>query len=533
MGLKSTIPSVLPILLVAGCVYPTERSDQLVVEMDPIPVYRQGEIDTLVAMAVTTSGDSLPDVEILFQSSNSNALTITPEGALQATGPGISVISARAVGFQNTPVVEQLVTVKAPVAVDSVRPRFARFGQTVRFYGAGLNPDSLILIEMGGVEVPDYSVWTAANLNKPNGLGVLDVWVSAPTPLKADIRVAGVGGGANAADSLRVTRRDIYEPNDSIPTELGSLPLGFFNPALAFEQRFRQEIGADWYRFDQSAVGDRTILVFSDQTTTQAFRAYVTQPGIFSRDPDGEIAVTGPGWALGGPGVQVCGGVPFTFDVLAGAGMVAAIANVPVGSYELLIPYGALQATRYAILILNGYVSELAPDGDEENDVCQLAKPLTAGESKQLTIDNSYDTDWFSFSPPANVNAVFSTAVFGDDSTGNAVPELDIFVFHETANGIVPIGESASSDIRTDVAAVPLQANENYLVLVTDFAGQPTRYSLTLTVTPAAGASAQYARLPLEKIRLGVEPPTMSATPTPAPMSVLKLLPQLRVKPRQ
>ena len=196
--------------------------------------------------------------------------------------------------------------------------------------------------------------------------------------------------------------------------------------------------------------------------------------------------------------MQVCRGVPFEFAYLPGQVVVASFKDLPVGTYDIIAPYGA--PSGYEMLIANLYIGSRAADSDEENDICDLAKPLVPGEIKRLTKDNPYDPDWFTYTPSTNVSAVFSVTIVGE-VPGFLDPDLDVFVFQETPDKIVPVGESTTvGDNATDVASVNLLAGEKYLILVMDYAGVPTRYELTLTVTQAPEPPSANARDPVTKV---------------------------------
>src|SRR5207253_6019095 len=90
-------------------------------------------------------------------------------------------------------------------------------------------------------------------------------------------------------DTTRVLERDIYEPNDTIPSAIdldGARPfpktntlldsLLFFNPALAFETLKRgQTTGVDWYHFTQGKTRDLTIFLTAPQIAG-TFRTLLT-----------------------------------------------------------------------------------------------------------------------------------------------------------------------------------------------------------------------------------------------------------------
>src|SRR3989454_300792 len=133
-------------------------------------------------------------------------------------------------------------------------------------------------------------VWSSDNpliaTVDPNGTSRISYWVPPPAH-SARLFYIGAGVFGFSTDTVRVVRRDIYEPNETSPTLINletSRPfpgtfLNFFlflNPALAFEELPRGVTsGADWYRFQQTNTRDLTI-VLSAPTVKGTFLAFLS-----------------------------------------------------------------------------------------------------------------------------------------------------------------------------------------------------------------------------------------------------------------
>src|SRR5947208_5023007 len=96
----------------------------------------------------------------------------------------------------------------------------------------------------------------------------------------------GKGVCGFSRDTVRVIRRDLYEPNEASPTRIDlvtSRPfpgtilnvLLFLNPPLSFEPLLRDvKQGADWYHLRQATTRDLTVVVNSDVPGT--FQTFLT-----------------------------------------------------------------------------------------------------------------------------------------------------------------------------------------------------------------------------------------------------------------
>jgi hypothetical protein len=465
--------------LALSCVYPTERGADLRVEMDPVATLLDGERDTIVARVMDPAGTVLTDIPIVFASSDPTVAFVTAEsGEVIAAGPGSAVISAMPVGFEGTDPAVQTLLVKQQVAIDSIRPNFRRYGETVDVFGVGLSP--AVLYTLGGAPVPIES-WIPEDPRRPERFGILRLWVAPPAPRTSKAFVIKESGSALSQDSVAILPRDIFEPNDGAPAHLGTVDR-FENPALFFEQGFRDDtVGVDWYRFTTATAHDRSVTIQSEQINTFGYLPILSNKPIWQPQST-TIALDSETWAVS-PRLQVCQGLPIEIGFTPGATFRVAAQDLPASTYDILLVY-LFPGAGYRLRIVDMYESVREPDGAEENDVCTEADALVLGGAPRiLTIDNPYDPDWFSFSLDAasTVSFVVQATSIG---TGTLDPDLDIRLFRNHAPDSLPMVAMGDTDGNIDQASATLIPGD-YLLLVTDFAGVPTVYRLTSSVVAA------------------------------------------------
>lgn len=535
---------ILPVVLAlagAACVTPTDRSASLRIEVETIPSLFEGDTLRPTLRLVDADGSVLPNGEVELTSSNDLVIRVTPDGALVALDSGTTTITARALRFAATPVVRQDVRVHAPLEVDSVRPLEVQFGATLDLFGAGLNPDKLFAVTLGETALPVAS-FTPADPAEPDRFGVLSLWVGPPARTSGGLILLSSLGGFVLAETVRVIPFDIYEPNDSVPRGLGTLtgPLG--NPALAFEARGRgdRRVPADWYRFTTTQPGDWTV-----ELGTPAFGRRIA---VFVAENAGWDGVA---WNLGlglyetlndswmvGPMANVCQGRLLWFAAgpdtafippiqLQGSGATIALRNLPAGTYDVGAVYlgegiavwdATNRRSAFAVFINRdsvaqptaipsqlrispGYRSVLDPDAGEENDYCDVATPITVpGSASGLTIDNPGDVDWYRFT--LTVPQPLRFTVSADDSTA----DVDAWIVRNALPDSLVIEDIAAGGGRTDSTAGRILPAGDYFLIVTDFLGVATGYSLSAGPFPAPPAGVTAARSPLssaarEKLR--------------------------------
>jgi hypothetical protein len=306
------------------------------------------------------------------------------------------------------------------------------------------------------------------------------------------LTLLGFNGGLIFPDTLLVAQRDLYEPNDTVPSALGPIPEGFRNPALAFEPLQRIEgvavdrDPADWYTFENPTAQSRTLIFFSNNVGAQSFGIFVTDSLGWSSLAQ-TYTIGRDSWTIG-PQSYFCNQLEFTqngepvelSEVLFPLSVIA-IENLPAGTYHVLVPYvPSGTPASYALLILSPYFSLLEPDQAEENDYCDVATPLQTSGTVNLTIDNPHDIDWFRFSVtgPARTMSFSANATGGAAGFADEEPDIDLYLVQDfRPDSLIRIDVGAAGGPDETVTATV--AAGDYVLVVFDFAGIPTRYALT------------------------------------------------------
>lgn len=456
-----------------GCVYPTERSGELQVQIDSIPELIQGEVFRLSGQIVDATGTPVPDADIIFTSDAGLVATVGQSDTMVAVGPGTATISAVASEFENAISASQTIRIRDLLEIDSLSPNITQFGDTVSIFGTGLNPNRLLVRQIGGADAPVKS-FTPADPFAPQRFGRLTLWVPPPAIPTSRAVILSVDGLAISEDSVRVLQRDIYEPNDTIPWPLGALNEPFSNPALAFELGTRDDtVRADWYRFSQAAVGNRTVVVRSGGVNPDAYQVFVTN-GLSWSPALQDFIPNASTWIIG-PGFLMCRGLGLAIPQRTLDSTVVAVGDLPPGDYDVLIGYGS--TGPYEMQIVPEYRAGVLPDLAEENDYCDVAAPIGMNVVRQLSIDTPQDPDWFRFTLPTAATVTFAAAA------DNPVADLDLYLLQDSTPVSLPVVAAGQSVGVGDSLSATLPAGA-YFLLVVDFAGVPTSYTLT-SVGPA------------------------------------------------
>jgi hypothetical protein len=497
MTRQISLKTWLLLISLAGhaCVYPTDDSAALTVDMAAIPDLLEGEVYRLTGTVQDPQGNPLPNVEIVYSASDPQVAVVGSGGEMLATGPGYTTITAAAVGFANATPATAEIKIHNLIEIDSVRPRIVRYGDSLHLFGAGLNPEpfgpgnEFIGVFIGNVDAKP-SRYLPEDPDAPNRFGRLTVWVPPPAPEQALVGVFGVNGLAiDEADTLRIFPFDIYEPNDTEPWDFGPVSGIIRNPALAFEKRPRGDsIGGDWYRFEQTTVGDRTLVIRSDQVGPDGYQVFFTD-SLWFNGSAADFELGSKAWTIG-PGLYVCQGVPFAAPQFPADSVLIAIRDLPVGTYDLIASYSQFGA--YELAILPTYRSQLPPDPAEENDYCDVATPFVVGQSRTLTIDNPHDVDWFRFNLASPQNVVFDVTAMEQEA------DLDVYVLGNYLPDSLPVLAVSQIGGVSDGVTASLTAGDYFLVVV-DFVGVPTEYEITslasmVVAAPHASATVPAAR---------------------------------------
>jgi len=446
----------------------------------------------------TSPGDSVEvrNAELVWSSDDPTlaALAAKDNNTTIATGVNSGVVQIRAVatGFQGSTPAAFALRVSNPLEIDSIRPAVVRYGEKVTMYGVGVN--SLFLAALQGATLLPDTFTAAAGAG---GLGQLSFWV--PPPARSGQAVVlSPGQIIVAPESTVVVPRDLYEPNENAPSPIdltaGPFPtlpaVRFYNPALAFEERVRTDsLGIDWYRFNGAAAGEDLTFIFMAPTFKNAHLTFLAST-VTNAD-----SVATPGWTIGS-GLYYCKDHAFKVEEQPADSLIVALKNVPGGSVDLVSLN--FVSGRYGMAVVNGYLTsdpKIGADRWEENDNCEFADrnfalpathvDLAAPFSDSLTIDNPHDVDWIRFhvpgvgpqpvsfrtAPPAALNA----ASAGD---------IDLYVLGIPVAGSPLVTHGSSRGDGSNESLALLLDPGDYYMVVTDFAGTPTRYSLCAAVGP-------------------------------------------------
>lgn len=464
--------------------------------MDALPSLFLKDTLQLTARLMEPGGTLVSNAVLRFSSDDPAVVSVTESGRLLAVGVGSANVTATAVGYAASAQATRIAQVRGLLEVDSIRPQTARFGEVLQIFGVGLFPDSLFSVTVGGhnAEIRDYVPQDPQN---PNRLGRLFVWTPPPAPRRSALTVLGFNGGLVFPESLEVVQRDVYEPNEVAPAELGEIPLGVRNPGLAFEARIRTEadVGVDWYTFTNGEAHDRTVVVFSEMVGAESFLVVLTDSLFF----DASVSDFGFGsraWTIGRESYR-CDGLSVTssgeavpFAEVRFPFFVSALGDLPAGQYHIFVPFAAQgDPSSYELLVLPGYVSlgNVGRDPLEENDYCDVAAPLPPGTST-LTIDNPHDIDWFRFTETTGQVYNFTART---DGTANA--DLDLYLIRDfRPDSLVLLRSATAAGDADEVIANQFLSPGDYFLVAFDFAGIPTGYTLTVSaaVVPAAASSS-------------------------------------------
>lgn len=508
-------PRVLVLVIGAGllaCSDTTAAVDQTFVTIasaSPV-VLRGSQIELTAKLWTRTSpGDSVEvrNAELVWSSDNPTLATLTAKdnNTTIATGVNSGVVQIRAVatGFQGAAPAAFPLRVANPLEIDSMRPSVVRYGEKVTMYGVGVSTLFLAALQ-GAALLPD----TFSTAVGTGGVGQLSFWVPPPATSGHAV-VLSPGQIVIASDSTTVLPRDLYEPNDTAPSVIdlsaGPFPtlpaVRFYNPALAFENRLRADsMGVDWYRFTGVTAGSDLTFIFMAPTFKNAHLTFLA-PTVNSKD-----SVATPGWTIGS-GLYYCKDHAFKVQEQPADSLIIALKNVPAGSMDLISLF--FVSGRYGMAVVNGYLTTdptIGPDRYEENDNCEFAdrnfaNPATrvdlgvAPFSDTLTIDNPHDIDWIRFRVPGPVPqaVTFQTAppTVLDPSSRNG--DVDLYVLGVPVAGSPLDIRGSSRNAGSSESLTLLLDPGDYYMVVSDFAGHPTRYSLCAALgtscTPPIGFS--------------------------------------------
>jgi len=210
------------------------------------------------------------------------------------------------------------------------------------------------------------------------------------------------------------------------------------------------------------------------------FQTFLTDQLTFQAS-DTSYHIGADSWTFG-PQSHSCHGAAFAPKEAPADSTVVALHDFPAGSLDAIAVYS--QPGRYALAVYEGYGTTgkgITRDAHEEDDYCSAAdaKPdALPFQSSALTIDNPHDVDWFRFSFPGGFFQARTTA----PASSTADPsDIDLYLLRVPNPGdtvMTVVASSAHPGSDEDIQPLLGLAAGQYYLVVTDFAGVPTPYSL-------------------------------------------------------
>jgi hypothetical protein len=480
---------------VGTCVFPTERDASVHVSITPISILFRGNDTVVTARAwemVGSDSQPIPNVVFVWTSSDPSVATVDNTGHVVGVKSGTVRITAAAANFHNQALAaSDTLRVAAPLEIDSVRPKIVRYGEMLSIYGVSV--DSIVSASLKGaglIRVP------FADTVFPSGTARSKWWV--PPPARTDslffLGITGSNGMLGYVhDTTTVVEQDLFEPDDTVPRMLnldGPPPFAAFptlifaNPALAFENIKRPDIGVDWYRLQQGTTRDLTIILSAPQIAGTFF-TYLTDSLVW----DGTNFIGGPdAWSFG-PRSHNCHGKAFAPSEAFGDSTIVAFKNLPAGTLDAIAGYTV--PGRYGLTVIAGYQSELPPDAHEDDNSCNAADLLPAATAPfrdTLTIENPHAVDWIPFTISGGTFQFRMHAFSGGKP--DSLKDLDLYVIKRPspadASLQIALADTAAG---SDVNRTVLLAAGNYYAVVVDFVGASTKYEICVAALLGACAT--------------------------------------------
>ena len=534
--------AALAAALLAGvtCSFPTDQSDQVFVTVTlTAPLVVQGASITAHGHAFRKTGSGnvpVNDVDFVWTVSDSTVARIVNDGRGTATITGVNAglvhVVARAAVYEKSADLDSVIRVSRALEIDSIKPKNVLYGGRITVYGVGIN--SIFLATLGaGTLIPD----TFSFVGNRNGLGHMQFWVPAPSGT-GRMLAFGPGVFGSSPETTFVGDHDIYDPDDTIPTTIdldsaGPIPqlaaLRFFNPALFFKTLDRtSSFAIRWFNFEQADTTQPETFVF---TTIGQGR----DTSIFNILTDSIYYTGGGGYAVGdsawiiAPTQEVigCKGINNTYFVpfAQGDSAVVELGNQTGHTFAAFVEYVA--PGPFGLKMVRGQVRfdpNVAPDRFSPNEICNQADANFTDPNKKisvhlgslpfvdttLTIDFPHATDWYRFRMDT-VNAADlqdTVSIMTVSRTSGAKDTSDIDVTVIGADNLIYYGQAIDSG-STEHLKVFLPTNQDYYVVVSDFAGAPVRYGLCITVAttcaalppPIPAPPGMASRVPLRALR--------------------------------
>lgn len=469
------------LLAALSCFPPTDRGGQIFFVVTGLPDELLVGDSVRIGAVVVRSAREVPNALVVFGSSAAEVLAVDPDGAVRALGVGSARITMAAVGYENAQT-ERDVRVRGVVEIDSVAPHTVHFGDFLTIYGVAAQLDSVRAF-VGGVPAPVKRVERASAGARA---GRLVVWVPVGAPSSAPVTIRIGTHTSDAADTVTVIQKDLYEPNDwGAPYDLGSLPEGFFDPELALEVS-KGVSATDRYVFNNAVSRSRTLTFAGDMVLTLN-AGQVPGPAVNRiLTIDGRSGLYESG----------CRSAGLNFPVPTDTARVALV-GMRSGTFTMSVsePFEAVYETKpYALGIENGVTTALPPDVLEGNDYCDVASPVVGGGAPlSLSIHDPLDVDWLRFTataPRVRIRADFP----GPDAPDFALFQVDsqdstwVGLLACTSGDCQNYGQFRVTSTPTSVELLASTFPVRYFLAVYSYYGVPIPY--TLSITPVYGAAA-------------------------------------------
>lgn len=526
MRIRTPLTSGAAAVLLAGlaCSIDDNSAAVFVEVQASAPVVVRGEKVGLQARARRVVGVDTVDIKnirFVWTTSDPARATVLGDdfGGAELTGvnAGLVDVMATAVAFDASSVGYFQMRVANVLEVDSVRPTSVQWGDKIAIYGVGVR--NVFIADLGTPLFPD----TLTFQGDPQGLGRMEFWV--PPPARTtQLFVLGPGVFFTDTGTTAVDTVDRHEFNDTIPSLLsldgpGPYPtqipsLLYFNPALSFEEPPRDSVGStpnrfDWYRFARADTTKPLTLILKPA-------GLVDSVGLFMVISDsirwigGHVPGFNPTWFVTSQGGNTCSSRSTGVPVAGGFFATQSRRDSMALTFKRLPGYGGnrgfhvlafyTQPQRYALTMIEGFQptdQRIGQDRFEENDLCSFADsnfnlpatqivvtstpPLlfTVFQDSSLTIDTPYEFDWYRFRLNAAAAESVTVKVRSRPFGGPLVidrSDLDLYVMR--AADFAFMGSVSSAGSRDSLRL--LLAPGEYYVVVVDFAGEVTRYSLCI-----------------------------------------------------
>src|SRR5437899_1633280 len=229
------------------------------------------------------------------------------------------------------------------------------------------------------------------------------------------------------------------------------------------------------------------------------FQTYLTA-SLGLRASDTTYHVGRNAWTFG-PQSHACHGAAFGPKEAPAESTVVALHDFADTSLDAIAVYS--REGRYSLAVIEGYVlgdKRIARDSHEEDNFCDAAdaKPLLLGSLPNgtyldtLAIENPHDVDWFRFNVPGSlpqpVRVRTAARPFGATDTS----DIDLYVLNVPAPGdtiMTAVATAATAGSTVDMTLT--LAPKDYYAVVVDFAGEPTRYSICIGLSPLLSPACQ------------------------------------------